>query len=72
MSKQEIISNVYYDRAGYGSRQRALKEAREKDKSITIDDVNEFFRKNVEAKRKHVGQNSFVAPHSAYEYQMDL
>ena len=31
-----------------------------------------FFKKNVEAKRKHAGQNSFVAPHSAYEYQMDL
>ena len=72
MSKQEIISNVYYDRAGYGSRSRTLKEAREKDKSITIDDVNEFFKKNVEAKRKPVGQNSFVASHSAHEYQMDL
>ena len=71
-NKQEIISNVYYDRAGYGSRNRTLKEAREKDKSITIDDVNEFFKKNVEAKRKPAGQNSFVAPHSAYEYQMDL
>ena len=65
-NKQEIISNVYYDRAGYGSRSRTLKEAREKDKSITIDDVNEFFKKNVEAKRKSAGQNSFVAPHSAY------
>ena len=31
MSKQEIISNVYYDRAGYGSRQRTLKgSARER------------------------------------------
>ena len=71
MSKQEIISNVYYDRAGYGSRQRTLKEAREKDKSKAIDDFNEFF-KNVEAKRKLVGQTSFVAPHSAHEYQMGL
>ena len=35
-------------------------------------DINEFFRKNVEEKRKPVGQNSFMAPHSAYEYQMDL
>ena len=51
MSKQEIINDVYYDRAGYESRQKTLKEAREKDKSITIDDVNEFFKKNVEAKR---------------------
>ena len=44
MRKQEIISNVYYDRVGYGSRSRTLNEAREKDKSITIDDVNEFFK----------------------------
>ena len=72
MSKQETSNDVYYDLAGYGGRQRTLKEAREKDKSITIDDVNEFFKKNVEAKRKPVGQNSFVAPHSAYEYQMEL
>ena len=55
-----------------GADRGPLKEAREKDKSITLDDVNEFFKKNVEAKRKPVGQNSFVAPHSAYEYQMDL
>ena len=72
MSKQEIPSNVYYDRAGLGSRQRTLKEPGEKDKSITIDDVNEFFKNNVEAKRKPAEQNTFVAPHSAYEYQMDL
>ena len=34
--------------------------------------INEFCRKNVEQERKPVGQNSFAAPHSAYEYQMDL
>ena len=72
MTKQEVINNVYYDRAGFGSKSRTLKEAQEKDKSITIDDVNDFFKTNVGAKRKHVGQNSFVAPHSAYEYQTDL
>ena len=72
MSKQDIVNDVYYDRAGFGSRQRTLKEAQEKNKSITIDDINEFLKKNVEAKRKPVGQNSFIAPHSAYEYQMDL
>ena len=69
MSKQEIINDVYYDRAGFGSRQRTLKEARKKDKSITIDEVNEFFKKNVEAKKP---AGSFIAPHSAYEYQMNL
>ena len=70
--KQKIINDVYFDKAGFGSRQRTLTEARQKDKTITMDDINEFFRKNVEQKRKPVGQNSFIAPHSAYEYQMDL
>ena len=37
-----------------------------------MEDVNEFFRKNVEEKRKPRGQNSFVAPHSFYEFQFDL
>ena len=63
---------MYLDRAGFGSRSRTLEEAREKDKTITMSDINEFFRKNVEQKRKPVGSNSFVAPPSAYEYHMDL
>ena len=70
--KQKIINDVYFDKAGFGSKQRTLSEAREKDKTITMSDINEFFRKNVEQKRKPGGQNSFVAPYSAYEYQMDL
>ena len=37
-----------------------------------MSDINEIFRKNVEQKRKPVGSNSFVAPRSSYEYQMDL
>ena len=37
-----------------------------------MSDINEFFRKNVDEQRTPVGSNSFVAPHSAYEYQMDL
>ena len=71
-NKDDIITNVYYDRAGFGSKSRTLEEAREKDKSITMGDINRWFRANVEQKRKPVGQNSFIAPHSAYEYQMDL
>ena len=37
-----------------------------------MNDINEFFKKNVEQKRRAVGTNSVVAPHSAYEYQIDL
>ena len=70
--KQKIINDVYFDEAGFGSKSRTLAEAQQKDKTITMGDINEFFRKNVEQKRKPVGQNSFIAPHSACEFQMDL
>ena len=71
-SKQDIISHIYYDRAGFGSRAQTLKDSREKDASITKEDVEEFFRKNVEEERKPRGENSFVAPHAHFEYQVDL
>ena len=59
-SKQDIISNIYYDRAGFGSRAQTLKDSREKDVSITKEDIEEFFKKNVEDKRKMRGENSFI------------
>ena len=70
--KQKIINDIYFDRSGYGSKATTLKDARQKDKSITMDDVNEFFRTNVEIKRKPRGTNSFVAPHNNHTYQIDL
>ena len=68
----DTVSKVYYDRSGFGSRSRTLEEAWEKDKTITMSDINESCRKNVDQKRKRVGSNSFVGPYSAYEYQMDI
>ena len=41
--KQKLISDVYFDRAAFGSKSRTLEEAREKDKTITMSDINEFF-----------------------------
>ena len=71
-SKQEIIANIYYDKGGFGSKAVTLKDARAKDKTITMQDVEDFFKKNVEIKRKQRGQNSFVAPHNNHTYQLDL
>ena len=71
-NKQKIINDVYFDKGGFGSRALTLKEARQKDKSITMNDINEFFKNNVEEKRKPRGENSFVAPHAYYQYQADL
>ena len=70
--KQKIISAIYFDRSGYGSKATTLKDAREKDKTITMKDVEEFFRKNVEVKAKPRGYNSFVAPKNNHTYQIDL
>ena len=71
-SKQDIINDVYYDRAGFGSLKKTLDEARKKDSSIRMEDVKQFFAKNVEERRRPRGQNSFVAPHSFWEFQLDL
>ena len=71
-SKQDIIANIYYDKGGFGSKAITLKDARAKDKTITMQDVEDFFKKNVEIKRKQRGQNSFIAPHNNYSYQLDV
>ena len=71
-NKQKIISDIYNDPSGFASKAVTLADARKKDKSITMNDVNDFFRKNVEVKKLPRGQNSFVASHHAYEYQLDL
>lgn len=71
-SKQEIINKVYFDKSGFGSKSNTLRDVRETDKSITMDDINEFFRKNVEQKKQLRGYNSYVAPRKDHEYQMDL
>ena len=69
-NKQKIINDIYFD-SGFGSRATTLKDAREEDKSITKEDVEEFFKKNVQEKRKPRGENSFVAAHAHFEYQLD-
>ena len=70
--KQGIISNIYFDKSGYGSKKVTLADAREKDKSIAMNDIDKFFKDNVEQKKQLKGYNSFVAPHANYEYQIDL
>ena len=57
-NKQKIISDIYNDPSGFGSKAGTLTDARKKDKSITKNDVDEFFRKNVEVKKLPRGQNS--------------
>ena len=70
--KNDIISAIYFDRSGFGSKKQTLKDAREKDKSITMADIDKFFSQNVEQKKQIRGRNTFIAPEPFYEFQMDL
>ena len=70
--KQKIISDIYFDKAGYGSRKTTLEDAKKKEPTIKKEDVEQFLRKNVEVKAKPRGMNSFVAPKNNHTYQIDL
>ena len=71
-SKQKIINDIYYDRAGFGSKKTTLEDAKKKDPTIKMADVEEFFKKNVEIKKQPRGYNSFVAPYNNHTYQIDI
>jgi len=71
-NKNDTISKVYFDPAGYGSINTTLKDAKQIDKTITLQDVKNFFDSRVNKKTNLKGSNSFVAPYAYYEYQIDL
>ena len=71
-NKQKIISDIYFDKSGYSSKKNTLDDAKKKDPTIKMSDVEEFFKRNVEEKRKPRGYNSFIAPHNRHTYQIDL
>ena len=71
-SIQDIIKQVYYDPAGFDGIKKTFEDARKKDKNITLNDVKEWFEKNIEQKKQLKGYNSFVANEAKFEYQIDL
>lgn len=72
MDKDEIISKIFYDLAGYGSMKTTYEDARKIDKSIKYDDVKAWFEKNVEKKTQLRGYNSYIANEAYDEFQIDL
>ena len=74
LSKDDIISNIYYDPAeGFGSARDVHKRAKEEDPTITIQDVRAFLKKQPNKQiRKHRGYNSYTAPFARYQYQIDI
>ena len=72
MDKDTIIKNIYYDRAGYGSIQKTYKEARDKESSITLKNVKDWFPKNIERTKQLKGYNSFINNEAFEEFQVDI
>ena len=67
-----LLKKLYYDPSGFQSQQRLYQEAKQIDKTIKINEVKEWYEKNVNKTRYYGGKKSFVAPHPNYEYQIDL
>ena len=74
LSKDDIIRNIYYDlENGFGSIDETLKKAKEQDPSINRVDVSEWMKKQPNKQiRRYRGSNSYTAPFTRYEYQIDI
>ena len=70
--KQDIIKQVYFDPVGFDSIKRTFEDAQKKDKTITLNDVKQFFKTNIEQKKQLKWYNSFVANEAKFEYQIDF
>ena len=73
MTKIEVISEIYNDpENGFSSMIQTYKDARKVDKDITLQDVQEWFDKNIGRKTQLRGYNSFTPDGPYQEYQLDL
>ena len=53
--KENTLKKIYYDRSGYGSIQTTFKDAKAKDKTITLQDTKDFFKNNIAQKKQQKG-----------------
>ena len=70
---KELIAKIYYEPSGgYGSIYDTYKEAKAKDKSVTLNAVKDWFERYVERKKQLRGYNSYVSKGPRDEYEVDL
>ena len=71
--KENLIQNIYFKKAGFQSIYNTFKEVKTKDPSITLENVKNWFDKNIlKTKQISGSKNSYVAPNAYFEYQADL
>ena len=73
-TKEEIISNIYYDlETVYGSIRNTYEQANKKYPSIKLEDVQKWMKQQPNKQRKgHRGSNSYTAPFPRFQYQIDI
>ena len=71
-TKDQIIEHYYEAYNNIGNVEKTWKQARQVDKSITKNDVQDRKRRNDAPPRAHRGLNSYVAKQPMEESQMDL
>ena len=67
MDKNIILNKLYFDPSGFQSQQRLYKEAKQKDNTMMLKYVQEWYANK--SKKISPKTNSFVAPHANDEYQ---
>ena len=74
LTKDQVISNVYYElESGYGSVKNTVEHTGQKDKSITLEDVQKWMKQQPNKQRKaYRGSNSYTTPFARFEYQTDI
>ena len=72
MDKDKLISDIYYDLGSLGSIKRTYEDVKAKDKSISYNDVKEWYTKNIEKTGKYRRTNSYIAKFQHQEWQMDI
>ena len=74
LTKQDIISNIYYDlESGYGSVQNTFDQVKKQDPTIKIEDVQKWMKQQPNKQVKtYRGSNSYTAPFAIFEYQIDI
>jgi hypothetical protein len=71
-SVDEIISELYNDKAGFGSLKDTWNDVKRKHKDIKYKDVKAWYQRNVDYNVIQRGENSFVANAPHEEYQLDV
>ena len=72
MDKDSIIKDICYDKSGYSSIQKTYIDAKEKEPSITLKNVKDWFSKNLEKTTQLKGYNSYINNEAFEEFQIDL